>query len=406
MANILVVEDEDQLREIMVEHLEDEGHEIAQAINGREALDIYPSFKPDLVISDINMPVMGGYDFLKALQTQHPEVEDIPFFFISALSDSKDQLKGLNSGIDEYLCKPVDFTLLSARIDLSLKRQERVQAKIRSAVEESKAASEKAGKPANATATTRPNAADSSNSVRQPASAPTGLLASKRPKLSSRQKETILSANIVENLHSAALINRLGRKTNISRIFFKKEYVEILYSAMISSEFESDFFQDANRRFSYAAEVFIENKNYLNERAIIFPIFFQCIHNNTIRSQYIEAINSIEEKQSIAIVCEIINIPNNMMSYIGILKEISLRKHVQIIEIKSFDQIKDIDLKALRVGAITMEYNHAINLPEKELSTIKEALSKLDINFYIKEIPEGKIAKAQSLQPDLLSAAA
>ncbi|MEZ5934231.1 MAG: response regulator [Alphaproteobacteria bacterium] len=123
MAKILVVEDEIALRETLVEELTDEGHLAIEAGNGREGLERLTVDSPDMIISDITMPEMNGYQFLRSVKEKHPEHEFTPFIFLSALSDRSDQLKGLRLGVDDYLTKPVDFDLLMAKVELNLRRQ-------------------------------------------------------------------------------------------------------------------------------------------------------------------------------------------------------------------------------------------------------------------------------------------
>ncbi|MEM8952435.1 MAG: response regulator transcription factor [Pseudomonadota bacterium] len=123
MAKILVVEDEPALRESVVEELNDEGHVTVEAGNGLEGLEILAVERPDLILSDITMPEMNGYQFFRTVKERHPEHADTPFIFLSALSERDDELKGLRLGVDDYLKKPIDFDLLLARIDVGLRRR-------------------------------------------------------------------------------------------------------------------------------------------------------------------------------------------------------------------------------------------------------------------------------------------
>lgn len=400
MAKLLIVDDEELLREVLVDHLKDEGHETAEASNGKEALGLYASFNPDLVISDINMPVMDGYQFLSALQKRHPEVEDIPFFFLSALSDSGDQLKGLNFGIDEYLCKPIDFNILTARIELSLRRQQRMDQKIQDALKRSAS-----GKAATSTKTDHASAKspEADGQARRTGVTGTGLLASKRPKLSKKQQEDIIATNSRNNFHSAGLINKLGRKVGISRLFLEKEKCNYLAMGMFSSEFDSDFFHEVNASFFQTLDSFLEEIEHFAEKSIIIPSFFQYVYHERIRDQYIKYIDYIEDKYCIAIVSEIIHLPDRFSAYADTLKPLSSRKNVQIVEIRKPRQLQDIDLRALRIGAISMDYISTTELNDKELDELRRLLAKWEINFYIKEITNGKIGAAQQLDPDLLS---
>ncbi len=126
MAKILVVEDEPDLRQAVVEELNDEGHITIEAGNGQEGLDRLTTETPDLVLSDITMPKMNGYQFYRSVKENHPEHILTPFIFLSALSDRDNELKGLRLGVDDYLTKPVDFDLMIARIDLALRRRQAI----------------------------------------------------------------------------------------------------------------------------------------------------------------------------------------------------------------------------------------------------------------------------------------
>ncbi|MEM8949983.1 MAG: response regulator transcription factor, partial [Pseudomonadota bacterium] len=122
MAKILVVEDEPDLRRMIVDELTDEGHVTIEAGNGREGLEKVAAEMPDLVLSDITMPQMNGYQFLRAFKENHPEHAQTPFIFLTALANRDDELKGLRLGVDDYISKPIDFDLLLARVELGLRR--------------------------------------------------------------------------------------------------------------------------------------------------------------------------------------------------------------------------------------------------------------------------------------------
>ncbi|MDH3661134.1 MAG: hypothetical protein OEU92_14100 [Alphaproteobacteria bacterium] len=83
--------------------------------------------------------------------------------------------------------------------------------------------------------------------------------------------------------------------------------------------------------------------------------------------------------------------------------QVRSRKHVQTVEIRNPRQLKDVDLRALRIGAISMDYISATELSSEELNELRRILTNWEINFYIKEITPGKISTAQRLDADLLS---
>lgn len=122
MAKILCIEDEIDLREDIVDELRQLGHEVLEAENGQEGLDIILNCNPDLVISDITMPVMGGLELLKALREKYPHLVDLPFIFLSALANREDVILGRKLGADDYLTKPVDYDMLQVTVDSRLNR--------------------------------------------------------------------------------------------------------------------------------------------------------------------------------------------------------------------------------------------------------------------------------------------
>lgn len=126
MTTILCVEDEKDLRECIVEELEDSGYQTYEARDGVEGLQIVLRHKPDIVVSDICMPRMSGFEFLKQVRKDHPELAGMPFIFLTAFTDREDMLKGLDSGADDYLVKPVDFELLRSKVTAALRQSQRM----------------------------------------------------------------------------------------------------------------------------------------------------------------------------------------------------------------------------------------------------------------------------------------
>ncbi|MCM2477414.1 response regulator [Rhizobium sp. CG5] len=116
MITILCIEDEDQIRSLIVEELEDAGFKTLQATNGREGLEMIRSKWPDIVICDITMPEMDGHQLLADIQLNHPEFSNIPFIFLTALADRENLIVGLQAGAADYLTKPIDFDILLAKI--------------------------------------------------------------------------------------------------------------------------------------------------------------------------------------------------------------------------------------------------------------------------------------------------
>lgn len=126
MAKIVVVEDEDHLREDLVEELIDCGHEVIPRRNGEEGLRAIIEHRPDLIISDCLMPVMSGEEMLIALRTDHPEFDSVPFVFLSAHASPGQIEGGLERGATKYLTKPVDYDDLHSALDDLLQLRSKV----------------------------------------------------------------------------------------------------------------------------------------------------------------------------------------------------------------------------------------------------------------------------------------
>lgn len=116
MAKIIVIEDEEELRQLIVDELEDAGHETLEASDGVIGLMTILAENPDVIISDIGMPRMDGFQLKKKLQAL-PKHSPTPFLFLSALAFQQAIDEGLNIGADHYFMKPVDFDDLLSRIE-------------------------------------------------------------------------------------------------------------------------------------------------------------------------------------------------------------------------------------------------------------------------------------------------
>lgn len=120
MPKILCVDDELELREGLVEILQEEGYETEEAVNGRNALDVLKNEKFNLVLCDINMPEMSGYELLREVRENHDELAKTPFVFLTALADDTHIELGLELGVEAYITKPIDFELLIEQISVWL----------------------------------------------------------------------------------------------------------------------------------------------------------------------------------------------------------------------------------------------------------------------------------------------
>lgn len=122
MATVLLVEDEIDLRDNIEIVLTHAGHEVLTAGDGREALTVIEAAPPDVVVSDISMPVMTGMQLLARVRQTMPALADMPFIFLTALGDKEHVIDGREAGVDDYLTKPVDYQVLTATIEARLAR--------------------------------------------------------------------------------------------------------------------------------------------------------------------------------------------------------------------------------------------------------------------------------------------
>ena len=109
MIKVLCVEDEEDLREDLIEELAEDGFAVAAAANGLEGLRKLVSFKPDLVICDCLMPVMTGTEMLKEIHANYPQFTSVPFIFLSAHAERSHVDEGIAIGASRYITKPVDY---------------------------------------------------------------------------------------------------------------------------------------------------------------------------------------------------------------------------------------------------------------------------------------------------------
>lgn len=128
MSRILCIEDEDDLREEIVEELIASEYDVVTAIDGVDGLQAMKKYQPDLVLCDITMPNMDGRELLKIIRDM-PDFVETPFIFLTALADKSEQISGMELGADEYLTKPIDFDVLIARVRSSLRQIERIRGK-------------------------------------------------------------------------------------------------------------------------------------------------------------------------------------------------------------------------------------------------------------------------------------
>lgn len=121
MKRILIAEDEQPIREGLADLLESEGYAVDSAKTGTEAVSLFASANPDLVLLDIMMPGMNGYDVCKYIRSRDNAV---PVLFLSAKEEEIDKVLGLELGADDYIVKPFGVRELLARIKAALRRGE------------------------------------------------------------------------------------------------------------------------------------------------------------------------------------------------------------------------------------------------------------------------------------------
>jgi DNA-binding response OmpR family regulator len=117
---ILCIEDDRETAALIAEELVERGFEISIAHDGRAGLAAILKNMPDLVLSDISMPVMSGFELLERLTALEPRFAKMPFIFLTALTDRDNELKGRQLGADDYVTKPIDFEVLTTIINARL----------------------------------------------------------------------------------------------------------------------------------------------------------------------------------------------------------------------------------------------------------------------------------------------
>src|SRR5580704_10322678 len=117
---ILCIEDDRETAALIAEELIDRGYDVTVAHDGREGLAAILKTMPDLVLSDISMPVMSGFELLERLIALAPRFSKMPFIFLTALTDRDNELKGRQLGADDYVTKPIDFDVLATIINARL----------------------------------------------------------------------------------------------------------------------------------------------------------------------------------------------------------------------------------------------------------------------------------------------
>ncbi len=115
---ILIVDDEDRIRQMLKLMLENRGYNVFEASNGIEALKAFTAIAPDMVILDVMMPQMDGFECLREIRKK----SDCPVLMLTAKGEDYDQIEGLEGGADDYIIKPFSPMVLSTRIEVLFRR--------------------------------------------------------------------------------------------------------------------------------------------------------------------------------------------------------------------------------------------------------------------------------------------
>src|SRR3954468_16927603 len=120
-SRILVVDDDDDIRGLVRTLLERLGADVREARNGREGLREFHSWRPDLVVLDVSMPEMDGWNVLERLR----DMSEVPVLMLTARGDELERVRGLQAGADDYVVKPFGKQELVARVQALLRRSQR-----------------------------------------------------------------------------------------------------------------------------------------------------------------------------------------------------------------------------------------------------------------------------------------
>ena len=117
---ILIVDDEMRMRRVIADYLHIRGYRTIEAADGAEALEKFHSVHPDLILLDVMMPRMNGWEVCREVR----KIASTPIIMLTARSEEDDELQGFELGADEYIAKPFSLKILSARIEAVLRRRE------------------------------------------------------------------------------------------------------------------------------------------------------------------------------------------------------------------------------------------------------------------------------------------
>lgn len=123
-TTILLIEDDRNISELLQLYLNKEGYRVTAAYDGKQGLEMFRALQPDLILLDVMMPVMNGWDTCRAIRAE----SQVPIIMLTAKSETDDKVMGLKSGADDYITKPFEMREVLARIEAILRRTVSVRA--------------------------------------------------------------------------------------------------------------------------------------------------------------------------------------------------------------------------------------------------------------------------------------
>jgi DNA-binding NarL/FixJ family response regulator len=125
---MLCIEDDVETAALLAEEFEERGYDMSLAHDGQQGFAAILKLEPDVVLCDVSMPIMSGFEVLDQLLALTPRFASMPFIFLTALGDRDNQLKGRRLGADDYVVKPIDFDILETVVKARLSKVPRAQA--------------------------------------------------------------------------------------------------------------------------------------------------------------------------------------------------------------------------------------------------------------------------------------
>lgn len=514
MAKILVLEDEDELRELIDEELNEVGHHAVSFSRGQEALDYLTQENVDLILSDITMPQMTGYQFFRNLKEQLPQHTQTPFIFMTALSDREDQLKGLRLGVDDYITKPIDYDLMLLRVEGHLRRRQAMvdtapppaandtqvnppltggsdpeqAAKLKAMLQESGGRVMASRFVKISLETVRERVGDRwsemSDEITQNAElvirahlgpkdifsvtpsndflvcfagldeeelkAKTSLVrdelwerlfsVTQDEELSSIETQshelsldldTLDEDNIfleadkaidqehkkgieskkkqLEQIYSFEsflaypLIGMTGGASKIKALSFNKKIMDKIRSLSSVGDYDTRFFLDLQKTMFERLEDMPKFSQAFAQHAMLLPVGFHLLRNPEARDELTDLCKRIEKKLKAIMIIEVMNAPDRLKPYKDVLKPLPVGRQLQFIEIGRPQQAEDIALDKIGVAYISMSFSKVMACRSKELAVFNKQLESQGVKLYIKDIPEGKLVKAQGANGKLFS---